>query len=116
MICVDARPIEANLRALDCCTKLKGEIVGEKINIFAKVWYNSNKYFDFFQLISFMSQVPFIIERDVPWEVAMHITPTSKRYDPLRGKVVWAKAGKNGKPRVCGEHQSPFKLPFKYNL
>lgn len=34
----------------------------------------------------------------------MHISPTSKKYDPLKGKVVWAKVGKNGKQSVTCEN------------
>ena len=38
--CVDARPIEKDLRPLDCCTKLNSELGdsdGASITIFAKV-------------------------------------------------------------------------------
>jgi len=64
----------------------------EKFALFSNQSQKKSFFFNF--------EVPFVVGQEELWEVALHITPSSKKYDLLRDNVVWAKDGRNGKKYV----------------
>ena len=87
-ICVDARPIEDNLRPIDVSTELDSchEENGAIMTLFGKP--GSKKPFRF------------ILEANKWWEFMLNIKQQKGSYDPMGGGTIWSGRGIGGKPEV----------------
>ena len=87
-VCVDARPLQDNLRPIDVSTELDSmdEEEGAIMTLFGKP--GSSKPFRF------------RLEAEQWWELMMNISPVKRGYDPVSGGCVWASRGGRGKSEV----------------
>ena len=83
-VCVDARPLEDNLRPIDVATELDSinEEDGNIMTLFGKP--GSTKPFRF------------RLEAEQWWELMLNISPVKTGYDPVSGGCVWAARGGAG--------------------
>ena len=87
-VCVDARPLEDNLRPIDVATELDSinEEDGNIMTLFGKP--GSTKPFRF------------RLEAEQWWELMLNISPVKTGYDPVSGGCVWAARGGAGRTEV----------------
>lgn len=87
-VCVDARPLEDNLRPIDVSTELDSfnEEDGNIMTLFGKP--GSNKPFRF------------RLEAEQWWELMLNIGPMKRGYDPVSGGSVWSARGSGGRCEV----------------
>lgn len=87
-VCVDARPLEDNLRPIDVATELDSsyEEDGKVMTLFGK--QGSRKPFRF------------LLEPGQWWEIMLNIKPASKSYDPMSGNTCWTARGSGGTREV----------------
>ena len=99
-VCVDARPIEDNLRPIDVSTQLDScdEDDGRAMTLFGKP--GSTKPFRF------------LLEPGQWWEIMLNIKPVNNGYDPMSRNTCWTARGSGGLDEVLRWNHNF--LIFKY--
>ena len=90
-VCVDARPIEDNLRPIDVATLLDSseEDEGRVMTLFGRPkMETTGKPFRFHLLPGQW------------WELMLNIKPASRSYDPMSGNTTWTARGAGGQTEV----------------